>query len=101
MKAKACAFAVCAVLIAGLVAGCGKSIPKTKANLAICAVLAKVLDHEAPLSDLTDATLLNNNPITPKLRQDMASYVGAAVANAPNASKAAATAKADCASIGA
>ena len=71
MKAKACAFASCAVLLTTLVTGCGQSIPKTKANLALCAVLAKVLDHQASVVALADATFETNAPVSQRLRQEV------------------------------
>jgi hypothetical protein len=60
-----------------------------------------VLDHQAPLRSLTLATLQSDAPVTHQLRQDVATYIGFAVDNSPNATTAAATVKADCASIGA
>ncbi|HUD37698.1 MAG TPA: hypothetical protein VMR14_12405 [Streptosporangiaceae bacterium] len=86
----------------GLVAGCGgRGIPRTQANLAVCAKLAAVLDNRAPMIDLTGATLMSNEPITHKLRQDIATYIAEATQEMPGASHAAATAEADCSSINA
>ncbi|HET7018813.1 MAG TPA: hypothetical protein VFI65_33150 [Streptosporangiaceae bacterium] len=89
------------MLMTTLVTGCGKSIPKTQANLTLCKVLAKVLDKQAPIMELTAATFLNNNPITRRLREEVGTYV-ANISGAPNlAMDGARKAESDCASIGA
>jgi hypothetical protein len=104
MKAKACAFAASAVLLATLVTGCGQSIPKTKANLALCAVLDKVLSRQESVVALADATFETSAPISQRLRQEVGQYVVDVhgipddVENAPNE---AAKAETDCHSIGA
>ncbi len=99
MKAQACAFAASAVLVTTLMTGCS-SIPRTKANLHLCAVAKEVFDHQAPLFDLTAATLMNNYPITHKLRQDAATYIGFAVSHSSNTLNAEAQVRADCGSMG-
>ena len=102
MKAKACALAVCAVLLTTLVTGCGQSIPKTKSNLALCAVLAKVLDHQAPAVELAGATFETNAPISQRLREEVGTYVANVSDSSSNlAPDAAKAAESDCASIGA
>lgn len=102
MKAKACALAACAVLLTTLVTGCGQSIPKTKANLAMCALLAKVLDHQAPALELAGATFANNARLSKRLREEVGTYVANVLDTSSNlAHEAAKKAESDCASIGA
>ena len=96
------AFAVAAAAAAMLViAGCGgPSLPKTPANVAVCRIYVKVRTHQAPLLDLTGATLESNAPITHQLRQDLANYIAMTFQNMPGADQAASKADADCQSIG-
>ncbi len=101
MKAKACALGVCALLLTTFVTGCGQSIPKTKANLALCAELAKVLSHKAPVIALTVATFESNAPVTTRLRQEVGQYVVDVHEYSENSAHDAAKAESDCASIGA
>ena len=104
MKAKACAFAVCAVLMTTLLTGCGQSIPKTQANLALCGTLDKVLNRQESIVALADATFETNAPISQRLRQEVGQYVADVHGTADdvlNAPRDAAKAESDCRSIGA
>lgn len=100
MSAKS--FAVAAVvLIAVVVAGCGgHSLPKTPANVDVCRIYVKVRTHEAPMLDLTGATIESNAPISHQLRQDLANYIALTLQNMDGAAQAASKADADCASVG-
>jgi len=89
------------VIFVRLLTGCGKSLPKTKANLDLCAVLAKVRDNQAPIVALAGATFETNAQITPQLRQEVGQYVVDVHENAQNAPQDAMKAETDCASIGA
>lgn len=101
MRGKAVVVAGVAVLAGIALAGCGaKPLPRTQANLSVCRVLDRVLADQAPMIDLTGATLESNAPITHQLRQDIATYIGFAVQHMSGADQAAAKAEADCKSIG-
>jgi hypothetical protein len=102
-KAKVGAIAASAVLLMTLVTGCGKSLPRTKGNLALCNVLEKVLDNKATVVNLTGATFETANPISEQLRQNVGQYE-ADVQNSANPgtpAQDASTAEADCKSLGA
>lgn len=100
MSAKAFAV-IAAVLIALVVAGCGGHLlPKTQANVDVCRIYVKVRTHQAPMLDLTDATLQSNAPISHRLRQDLANYIALTVQHMAAADQAASKADADCESIG-
>jgi hypothetical protein len=100
MSAKVFA-AAAAVLSVLVVAGCGgHSLPNTKANLDVCRIYVKVRTHQAPLIDLTGATLESNAPISHQLRQDLANYIALTFQNMTGAAQAASKADADCSSIG-
>jgi hypothetical protein len=101
MRTKACAVVAGAVLLTSLVTGCGKSIPKTQANLTLCKVLAKVLDKQAPIIDLAGATFENNFPITRQLREEAGTYAANIQGDPKLALDGAQKAESDCASIGA
>jgi hypothetical protein len=101
MRAKAIIVVGVAALVGFSLGGCGgHSLPRTQANLSVCQVLEKVLTNQAPMIDLTEATLMTNAPITHQLRQDIATYIAMAVQNMSGAGQAADKAEADCKSIG-
>jgi len=94
--------AAAALLAVGGLAACGHTgLPRTPANLAICRTLAMVLEGKAIIPDLAGMTFESNAPITHRLRQDIATYIGWAADNpsGTDAHGAAVKAEADCASI--
>lgn len=96
------AVACMAALIASTVlAGCGGGLPRTSANVAICATLARVLDARTDVHLLAGLAFESNAPVSEQLRRDIASYVALAAQGDGNARSAAGKAEIDCASIGA
>lgn len=99
------AVAVLAGLLAcGGLAGCGGGgggLPRTSANDAICATLARVLESEADVHVLAGLAFESNAPVSHRLRQDIAGDVARAATHGSGTLQAAARAEADCASIGA
>jgi hypothetical protein len=97
------AAAVCAVIIASAsVSACGGSgLPRTSANVAICAALAKVLQSRPTVQELAGLAFESNRPVTRQLGQDIGAYVMLAVhrPTSGRTRRAAATAELDCASI--
>jgi hypothetical protein len=94
-----------ALLAAGLLAGCGPSaLPRTRANVQLCTVLAGALDHDSSAQRLALMTFESSAPVSARLRQDVASYIARTAGTAPDAGavrRAAAKAESDCAGIGA
>jgi hypothetical protein len=100
-NAKACALAASAVLAACLLTGCGQSLPKTKANLYLCGLLANVFDHRAPIQVLTAASPLRQRPSV-QLGQVTDAYLSDVDhGNSLGVAQDKAKAEADCKSIGA
>jgi hypothetical protein len=102
MRRRIAATLAVALLAVGGLAACGHSgLPRTSANLAICKRLAMVLEGKAILPDLAGKTFESNAPVTHRLRQDIATYIGLAADNpsATGTHEAAVKAEADCASI--
>lgn len=101
MSSKTIAILATSVATGLLLMGCGgSSLPKTRANVDVCRVYVKVRTHQAPMIDLTGATLMTNAPISHQLRQDLANYIALTVQNMAGAAQAASKADADCQSIG-
>jgi ribosomal protein S12 methylthiotransferase accessory factor YcaO len=102
MKLRSAA-AVCAVIIASAsVSACGGSgLPRTSANVAICAALAKLLQSRPTVPELAGLAFESNRPVTRQLGHDIGAYVMLAVHRPASGQvrRAAATAESDCASI--
>jgi len=93
-----------AAVIAAMVslAGCtGAGLPRTRANLAVCAALAKTLAGSTSATRVTLIDLESNAPISRLLRRDVASYLARAAGQPPDSAAHAAAQRAekDCASI--
>jgi hypothetical protein len=91
-----------ALLIAGGAAGCGPGgLPRTSANIAICRVLARVVENKAIIADLAGLAFESNAPVSHRLRQDIGNYIASAADDPAtlDTHQAAVTAEADCASI--
>jgi hypothetical protein len=87
---------------AALLAGCGGGgLPRTSANVAICTMLARVLERKVDVHLLAGLAFESSAPVSHQLRQDIASYVALAAANASGGQQAATRAESDCASISA
>lgn len=101
--------AAAAVLLAACcLAACGgasgPSLPRSAANVAICAALARALDNQgSPLARraIAGLTFESNAPVSQRLRQEIASYVGQSLdpGGGSGAQQAAADAEKDCAAI--
>jgi hypothetical protein len=84
------------------VSACGGSdLPRTSANVAICAALARLLQSRPTLPELAGLAFESNRPVTRQLGQDIGAYVMLAVHRPASARthSAAAAAESDCASI--
>lgn len=83
--------------------GGGPALPRTSANVAACAALAKALDGKSALPDLAGLAFESNTPMSDRLRQDIATYVAdlAPGGDSGNAHQDASRAESDCSSINA
>ena len=103
---RAIATAPAAVMfLACCLAGCGggPAMPRTSANVAACAALAKALDGKSALTDLAGLVFESNTPMSDRLRQDIATYVAdlAPGSDSGNAHQDASRAESECGSINA
>jgi len=103
MKLRSAA-AVSAVLVAlASLSACGggSGLPRTSANVAICAALARVLQNPATVQELAGLAFESNRPVSKQLGQDIGAYITLAVhrPGSGQAHRAAETAESDCASI--
>ena len=93
------------MLLACCLAGCGggPALPRTSANVAACAALAKALDGKSALADLAGLAFESNTPMSDRLRQDIANYVAdlAPGGDSGSAHQDASRAESDCGSINA
>jgi len=91
------------MLLGCCLAGCGggPALPRTSANVAACAALAKALDGKSALADLAGLVFESNTPMSDRLRQDIATYVAdlAPGGDSGNAHQDASRAEGDCGSI--
>jgi hypothetical protein len=76
LAGRALVSAAVAAIMAGGLAACGApALPRTPGNVAICAALARALHSKAGLAQLTGLTFESNEPVTHRLRQDIATYI--------------------------
>ena len=66
---------VAAIMACGLAACGAPALPRTPGNVAICAALARALHSKAGLAELTGLTFESNEPVTHRLRQEIAIYI--------------------------
>jgi hypothetical protein len=95
--------AVYAVITASAcLSACGGSgLPRTSANVAICAALARVLQSRPTVPELAGLAFESNRPVSRQLGQDIGAYVTLAVHRPASGRthRRAVTAELDCASI--
>ena len=99
--------AVAVVLVLATAAGlaaCGDHrLPRTRANVELCAVLARTLDDESAANREALVTVESSARVSRLLRDDVASYIARSAAQPGSRSAHSATRapEADCAAIGA
>jgi hypothetical protein len=77
-----------------------RALARTPGNVAICAALARALHSQAGLAGLTGLTFESNEPVTHRLRQEIATYIaGFAPGGDLSSGQAASAAEHDCHSI--
>jgi hypothetical protein len=99
MRRRAAVAALGALLAAAVLAGCSDGMPRTSANVAICAALARVLESKSDIHLLAGLAFESRAPVSHQLRQDIASYVAVAARGDSGGRQAAASAEIDCAAI--